>query len=176
MKRNGNLLWITALHLTRVFKVAVKTVQKYTGNDKSFNLTRYSTVRSFWSFVFLLNTKRCFVGRDFIHFSVRTVDDISPWSLGFSPGRLPWGRNDSGAGLRDFPRFSPAAVIIAALLHIHLSSSDCRYDSNVLDFRLGVSFQNSISVPVLGYWQSGRCDPARPWEQCRLYCADNWQK
>ena len=65
---------------------------------------------------FLLNTKRCFVGRDIIHFSVRQVSDIPPRSLGFSLGILPWGGNDSGVSLLRLLSGFPAVhhFIIAA--------------------------------------------------------------
>lgn len=154
MKRNGNLLRITALYLTRVFKVAVKTVQKCTVNDKSFNLTRCSTVWRIWGFASLLNTKRCFVGRDFTHFCVRKVSDISPWILGFSPGRLPWGVNDSGPSLLRLLSVFPCC----SSFH-HCSTFTCHPAIAVTiitfwSFRLGVSFHNSIYVPVLGSLQS----------------------
>ena len=44
MERNGNLLSISALRLTRVFKVDVKTVHKCTVNYKSLNLTHRGTI------------------------------------------------------------------------------------------------------------------------------------
>jgi hypothetical protein len=165
MKRNGNLLWITALCLTRVFKVALKTVQKCTVNEKSFNPTHYSTVWSFWNFVLLLNTKRCFVGRDIIHFSVRQVSDIPPWSLGFSPGVLPLGGNNSGASLLWLPSVFPCR----SSFHIHRSPCDSRYHSNVLELQAGCFIPEFNFCPGTGiFTESGSCVLACLWQQYRV--------